>query len=182
MRIPGYLWMPRFAATQAGLAGAQDTLNFLQDFSITHQTGLVPRYYQDGLAYFGQSVEALPQTATVTLHVEATALAVSEFYDKWAAQTVDFMQLKATGPIIAAGRPLLGAAAVRAAVHRRAPHRLDGQRREPLRGQRRDGHRRLMGDELQRRHRLHAGRDRLAAMPGLGPKQPAPANPCLEGT
>lgn len=100
VRIPGYLWIPRWATAQSGLAGASDTLNFLQDWSVTHQTGLVPRFYQDGLAYFGQSVEALPQTATVTLHVESTAQAISQFYDKKAAQTVDFMQLKALGPTL----------------------------------------------------------------------------------
>lgn len=100
VRIPGYLWLPRFATAQSGLAGASDSLNFLVDWSANHQTGLTRRFYQDGLAYFGQSVEALEQTATVTLHVESTALAVSEFYDKKRAQTVDFMQLKCTGPAL----------------------------------------------------------------------------------
>jgi hypothetical protein len=93
VNIPGFLWAPKFATAQSGLSGASETLNFLQDFSVQHQTGLTPRFYQDGLAYFGQSVEALEQTATVTLHVESTALAVSEFYDKKRAQTVDFLQL-----------------------------------------------------------------------------------------
>ena len=93
VRIPGYLWAPKFATAQSGLAGASETLNFLQDFSVTYTTGLVPRFYQDGLAFFGQSVEALPMTATVTLHVESLALAVTEFYDKKRAQTVDFLQL-----------------------------------------------------------------------------------------
>lgn len=100
VRIPGYLWRPRFATAQSGLSGASDTLDFLVDWSATHQTGLVPRFYQDGLAYFGQSVEAKEQTATVTLHVESTATTISEFYDKKAAQTVDFLQLAATGPTL----------------------------------------------------------------------------------
>ncbi len=100
VRIPGYLWIPKWASSQSGLSGASNVLNFLQDFSITHQTGLTRRFYQDGLQYFGQSVEALEQTATVTLHVESTATAISEFYDKKAAQTVDFMTLAATGPVI----------------------------------------------------------------------------------
>jgi hypothetical protein len=34
--------------------------------------------------------------------VESTALAVSEFYDKWLAQTLDFIRLKATGPTLGA--------------------------------------------------------------------------------
>jgi hypothetical protein len=93
VRIPGFLWAPRWAAAQSGLTGASDVANFLQDFSITHNTGLTPRFYQDGLAYFGQSVEAEPQFATVTMHVESTAQAISQFYDKKAAGTVDFLQL-----------------------------------------------------------------------------------------
>ncbi len=100
VRIPGYLWTPRWATAQSGLSGASDVLNFMTDFSVTHQTGLNPRFYQDGLAYFGQSVESLPQTATMTFHVESTSLAVSEFYDKKRAQTVDFMQLHALGPAL----------------------------------------------------------------------------------
>jgi hypothetical protein len=34
--------------------------------------------------------------------VESTAQAVSEFYDKWKAQTLDFIRLKATGPVLGA--------------------------------------------------------------------------------
>lgn len=100
VRIPGYLWIPRWASAQSGLSGASDVLNFLQDFSIRHTTGLTPRFYQDGLAYFGQSVEAVEQTAEITLHVESTSTTISEFYDKKRAQTVDFMQLKCTGPTL----------------------------------------------------------------------------------
>jgi hypothetical protein len=100
VRIPGQLWKIRFASAQSGLTGASDVLNFLQDFSITHQTGLVRRFYQDGLLYFGQSVESMEQTATVTLHVEHTAQAYTEFYDKKRAGTPDFLQLKALGPTL----------------------------------------------------------------------------------
>jgi len=102
VRIPGYLWAPKFASAQSSLSGASETLNFLQDFSVTYQTGLTPRFYQDGLAYFGQSVEALPMKADLTLHVESLAAAVSEFYDKKRAQTVSFIQLStaARGPAL----------------------------------------------------------------------------------
>lgn len=100
VRIPGKLWIPSFATAQSGLSGASTSLNFLVDWSAHHQTGLGPRFYQDGLSYFGQSVESMEQTAEVTLHVESTALAISEFYDKKAAQTVDFLQLKATDPTL----------------------------------------------------------------------------------
>ena len=102
IRIPGHLWKIRFATAQSGLAGASDSANFLLDASLHHFTGLVPRFYSDGLAYFGQTQEALEQRAEITMHVESTALAVSEFYDKWRAQTVDFIQFKATGPVLGA--------------------------------------------------------------------------------
>jgi hypothetical protein len=103
VRIPGYLWKVRFATAQSGLSGASDNTNFLLDWNVTHQTGLVPRFYQDGLAYFGQSVEAAEQMATLTFHVESTALAITEFNDKYRAQTVSFIQLKATSPVVLGG-------------------------------------------------------------------------------
>lgn len=103
VRIPGYLWKPSFAHAQSALGTATAQSNFLVDWSASITTGLVPRFYQDGLAYFGQSVESMPVDAEITLHVESTALAVSEFYDKWYAQTMDFMQLKAIGAAIGGG-------------------------------------------------------------------------------
>lgn len=102
-RIPGLLWKPRFATSQAGLAGASDQSNFLLDWQAEIQTGWVPRFYQDGNNYFGQMVQAAELKANLTMHVESTALAVSEFYDKWnpgGAPTVDFIQLKALGPTL----------------------------------------------------------------------------------
>lgn len=98
--IPGYLWKVRFADTQAGLSGASDQDNFLQDFSLTTNTGSVPRHSMMGVKYFGEAVEAGPLTASLTMHVNSTALAVSQFYDKWRSQTVDFIQLKATDPTV----------------------------------------------------------------------------------
>lgn len=98
VRIPGNLWRVRFATAQSGLSGASDQSNFLLDWSAQYTTGLVPRFYQDGTAYFGQSVQAVPLSAMLTLHVESTSTAVSQFYDKHIAQTVDFIQLAATGP------------------------------------------------------------------------------------
>lgn len=100
VRIPGYLWKPRFATAQAGLAGGSDIPSFLVGWNAEWTTGLVPRKYQDGLAYFGQSVEAAPVRGTLNLTVESNATAVSQFYDKAAADTVDFVQLKATGPTL----------------------------------------------------------------------------------
>ena len=98
VKIPGYLWKIRFATAQSGLSGASDQTNFLVGWSLNVQTGLVPRKYQDGNAYFGQSVEAAPLIGTLDLVVESTSTAVSQFYDKAASDTIDFIQLKATGP------------------------------------------------------------------------------------
>lgn len=97
VKIPGDLWTVKFAATFAGLAGASISTNFLLDWSWQIRTGLLPRHYLDGNLYFGQHVET-DIAGTLTMHVESTALAVSEFYDKWLAQTMDFIRLKATGP------------------------------------------------------------------------------------
>lgn len=100
VKIPGYLWKIRFATAQSGLAGASDQTNFLVGWSLNVQTGLVRRKYQDGNAYFGQTVEAAPIIGTLDLVVESTSTAVSQFYDKAAADTNDFIQLKATGPTL----------------------------------------------------------------------------------
>jgi hypothetical protein len=100
VRIPGYLWKPRFATAQSGLSGASDIPNFLVGWNAEWTTGLVPRKYQDGLSYFGQSVEAAPVRGTLNLTVESNSTAVSQFYDKGAADTVDFVQLRATGPAL----------------------------------------------------------------------------------
>jgi hypothetical protein len=99
VRIPGYLWIPKFAASQAGIAGAGTSLNMLRSWQAEYQTGLMPRFYQDGLTYFGQSVESAEQTVKLSFDLDATATAVAE-YDKFKAQTVTFMQLAATGPVI----------------------------------------------------------------------------------
>lgn len=102
VRLPGYLWKPRFATAQSGLSGASDVPNFLVSWDAEWTTGLVPRFYHDGLAYFGQSVEAAPVMGQVHLVVESNATAITQFYDKAAAGTVDFIQLKATGATLGA--------------------------------------------------------------------------------
>lgn len=102
VRIPGYLWKPRFATTQAGLSAASDIPSFLVAWDAEWTTGLVPRFYHDGLAYYGAGVEAAPVAGQVHLVVESNATAITQFYDKGAAGTVDFIQLKATGPTLGA--------------------------------------------------------------------------------
>lgn len=102
VRLPGYLWKPRFATTQAGLTGASDVSNFLVSWDAEWTTGLVPRFYHDGLAYFGQSVEAAPVAGTLHMVVESNSTAITQFYDKGSAGTIDFVQLKATGGTLGA--------------------------------------------------------------------------------
>jgi len=99
IKIPGDLWTIKFATTMAGLTGASVQLNFLIDWSLMVDTGLVFRHYMDGNLYGAQHVET-DIAATLDMTVESTALAVSEFYDKAVAQTLDFIRLRATGPAL----------------------------------------------------------------------------------
>jgi hypothetical protein len=101
VKIPGDLWTVKYAATQAGLAGASISTNFLLDWELDVDTGLIWRHYMDGNLYGAQHVET-DISGTLSMTVESTALAVSEFYDKWYAQTLDFVRLKATGPVLGA--------------------------------------------------------------------------------
>jgi hypothetical protein len=100
VKIPGDLWTVKFAASIAALTGASISTNFLLDWDLEINTGIVPRHYMDGNTYIGQSVEAQDISAVLNMTVESTALAVSEFYDKYKAQTLDFIRLKATGPVL----------------------------------------------------------------------------------
>lgn len=103
VRIPGKLWKLRHATAQSGLSGASDQSNLLLNWSWQVNTGLVPRFYQDGLTYFGQHAESGDVTGIISLTVESTATAITQYYDKWnpgGTPTVDFLQLKATGPAL----------------------------------------------------------------------------------
>jgi hypothetical protein len=97
--IPSDLWTVKFAATVAGLTGASVSTNFLRTWSFEYSNGLKPRWYQDGNTFFGQTVETDIE-GTLTLEVESTALAVSEFFDKQRAGTLDCVRLRATGPVL----------------------------------------------------------------------------------
>jgi hypothetical protein len=100
VKIPGYLWKVRFAATQAGITGASDVTNFLRSYALDVQTGLTPQFYLDGNAYFGQSQESQNIGGTIELVIDSNAQAITQFYDKSVADTVDFIQLLATGPTL----------------------------------------------------------------------------------
>jgi hypothetical protein len=101
-KIVGDHWTIKFAGTFAGLPGASVSLNFLVDHKLTVMTGLVPERYQDGNLYFGQHVET-SFGGSLEMTVESTALAISEFYDKWLAQTLDYIRLKNTSPVVLGG-------------------------------------------------------------------------------
>jgi hypothetical protein len=99
IKIPGDLWTIKFAASIAGLAGASIQTNFLNAFDLEITDGNVWRHYMDGNLFGAQHVET-DISAVLNLTVESTALAVSEFYDKSVADTMDFIRLKATGPTL----------------------------------------------------------------------------------
>lgn len=98
-KIPGDLWTLKTATTAAGLTGAAIQANSLIDWQLEVNTGLVWSSYMDGNLYGSQSVET-DIKGNLSMTVESTAYAVTEFYDKWLAQTVDFVRLKATGPVL----------------------------------------------------------------------------------
>jgi hypothetical protein len=99
IKIPGDLWTIKFATTFAGLAGASVQTNFLVDWELEVLTGLIWEHYMDGNLYGSQHVET-SIGGSLKMTVESTALAVSELYDKWKAQTADYIRLKATGPVL----------------------------------------------------------------------------------
>lgn len=99
--IPADLWTVKFAGTFAGLGGASVQSNFLRTWSLDYDTGILPRWYMDGNTFMGQHVET-DIVSTFSMEVESTALAVSEFVDKYRAGTIDYMRLKATGPSLGA--------------------------------------------------------------------------------
>jgi hypothetical protein len=99
VKIPGDLWTVKFATTLAGLPGAAISTNFLLDWKLELTPGNVWRHYMDGNAYGAQHVET-SIGGVLSATVESTALAVSEIVDKYRAQTLDFVRLKATGPVL----------------------------------------------------------------------------------
>src|SRR3990167_62595 len=99
VRIASKRWAVRFATTQAGLNAASNESNFLLDFDLDVQTGLVPRKYMDGTDYFGQGVGGGQPDFTLTMHGESTSVA-STRYGKWIAREVDFIRLRNNGPSI----------------------------------------------------------------------------------
>lgn len=99
--IPADLWTVKFAGTFAGLTGASVNMAFLRTWSFEYMTGIKNRFYMDGNLFMGQHVET-DIAGKLSMEVESTALAVSEFVDKYRAGTMDYVRLKATGPVLGA--------------------------------------------------------------------------------
>lgn len=96
-KLVGDTWTVKYAASLAGLGAASVQTNHLIDWELEFQTGLIWTHAMDGNLYGAQSVET-SIAATWTATIFSTALAVSEFYDKYVADTLDFIRLKNTGP------------------------------------------------------------------------------------
>lgn len=101
IKIPGDLWTIKFAGTLAGLPGAAIVANYLRAWKLVITTGYSWRHYMDGNLFGSQHVETTIG-ADLELTVESTAQAVSQHYDKYVADTLDFIRLKATGPALGA--------------------------------------------------------------------------------
>jgi hypothetical protein len=97
VKIPGYLWTLKHAASQAGLTGASVQNNLLRSFRLNIDTGLRPHFYLDGNQFFGQMQESGRLSGTLELVVDSTSFAVSEYLDKWRSRTMHITRLKATG-------------------------------------------------------------------------------------
>ena len=98
-KIVGDHWTVKVAGTFAGLPGASVQQALLLESKLDLTTGLIWRHYQDGNLYGAQHVETAFD-GKFTMTVESTAFAVSEFYDKWKAQTLDYVRWKNTSPVV----------------------------------------------------------------------------------
>lgn len=99
VKIPADLWTIKIAANIAGLGAASVIPNWLQSWELEVMTGLKWRHYLDGNLFGAQHVET-DIAATLTMTVESLAQSVTEFYDKAIANTISFIRLKATGPVL----------------------------------------------------------------------------------
>lgn len=95
VQIPGGRWTLKHATAISGLAAASVQTNFLRSFELTWNPGRMPQYYLDGTNAMGSVAESYME-GELTMVVDSTALAVSEYYDKWLAGTLDFTRLKVT--------------------------------------------------------------------------------------
>jgi hypothetical protein len=101
-KIIGSLWTLKHSATFAGLAGASVQTQLLVDHKLSITTGLVWEHYQDGNLWGGGHQETSIGGA-FELTVESTAFAITEYYDKWLSQTLDYVRLRNTSSVVLGG-------------------------------------------------------------------------------
>lgn len=93
--IPGGLWTLKHNTTFATLSAASIQSNFIRSFSLTWNPGRIPQYYLNGSLGMGSVAESYLE-GEVTFVVDSTAYAITEYYDKWLAGTMDFTRLEVT--------------------------------------------------------------------------------------
>src|SRR3990167_1657634 len=99
VKIPSGLWTVKYASAQSGLTGASAFSNTMRSWSLDVQTPQFPRRYGTGSLAFGQGVASRNLTGTLTMTWDDTTDTVAQ-YDLYAAQTVAFIRLQATGPAL----------------------------------------------------------------------------------
>lgn len=99
VRIPSYLWVPKFAEAGSALSTAT-TYAALRSWEAEWTTGLMPHFYADGNDYFGAIHESGDVLGSVRLTVDSDSTAVARFYDYGEAGTKDFLRLQAVGGTI----------------------------------------------------------------------------------
>lgn len=97
VKIPAKTWTLQHASAQSGLAAA-GTADNLAGWTLTVDTGLRPRRTQKGQYYFTDLVASGNLSGTLEFDIHGDSSAVSEYWDKAAAQTLTFARLKNTGP------------------------------------------------------------------------------------
>ena len=93
--IPGGLWTLKHNTSFATLSAASVQTCFLRSFSLTWNPGRIPQYYLSGTLGACSVAESYME-GTISMVVDSTAFAVSEYYDKWRASTLDFTRLMVT--------------------------------------------------------------------------------------
>jgi hypothetical protein len=97
VKVVGKHWTLRHATANSGLDAATSVPSSLIGFDLDLATGLVPRWYMSGNLYFENVQESEHLGGTLSMQVASTDDAVTQYYDKWKAGTVDFVRLRNNG-------------------------------------------------------------------------------------
>jgi len=97
VKVVGKQWTLKHATANAGLDAATSVASSLMSFDLDLATGLVPRWYMSGNLYFENVQESEPIGGTLSMVVASTDDSITQYYDKWKAQTVDFIRLRNNG-------------------------------------------------------------------------------------